>query len=177
MSISNRTSNALLVLSVLVLAAVTINLFVPIVPRGEWRDAAVGINLGQLALVDPLSGDSIDFQHPALLYFFRDDCRFCPHSARRLIRYAGEAASESRVYAITSDSTADATSVRSAGIQVARLGVGAPALRFVTQVPMFVSTDASGVVHRVFVGIPGRRAWTELIDDSRKSGPARGFAQ
>src|SRR5690606_37070798 len=95
MSISNRTPNARLVLSVLVLAAVTINLFVPIVPRGEWRDAAVGINLGQLALVDPLSGDSIDFQHPALLYFFRDDCRFCPHSARRLIRYAGEAASES----------------------------------------------------------------------------------
>lgn len=175
---SRSTSHVLFAVSLAFLGLAITTRFYPLLPGGSWRDDPIGTSLGAIPVVD-VKGAPLEIKYPAMIYFFRANCRFCTPAADRLNRYVGaEMPTRPRVYAVTIDNISDGFRSFEPSVTVARLEHGASQLAFVTEVPMIVATDESGIVRRAFVGVPGRRAWeklyrsgvsgaTSMLDDQR----------
>lgn len=127
-------------------------------PGGEWRTVQSGQRIVGISLLDP-EDHRVVLQHPAVIYFYADECRYCELIRRRLNKFIATRGQQvPQVFAITGDGAfkpAGAHSKFASAIQVARLRSRNPSLRFVSDVPMIVRTDSIGRVLLVFVGVAG----------------------
>lgn len=141
---------------------------------GAWQDQYIGNEIGVLPLEDA-AGNAVSVSHPALLYFYGPDCRFCPPAQAEMNALAGRpGVAAPPIYAITK-----APSLRPyldahpfhPGVRTARLKHPTRSLSFVRQVPTIVRTTPDGRVDRVYVGVPGKEV-VEVLRVPRVAGPA-----
>ncbi|CAA9356235.1 MAG: hypothetical protein AVDCRST_MAG68-4448 [uncultured Gemmatimonadetes bacterium] len=132
---------------------------------GEWRDSIRGTPVGEIPLQD-LAGAEVRVRHPAVLYFFNEEqCEFCPPASQRLNQHvAAQGTPTVPVYAITNNWRMQAGVARgfAPGVQVARLTRTVRNLKFVTDIPLVVCTDGSGVIRKAYVGVPDAGVLADL---------------
>lgn len=165
MSISKLSSWAFFGLSAGLLAFVVWSLFFNSRREGAWERDLAGTPVGELP-VFAFNGDSVPVQHPAILYFFRRDCRFCPPAAERINDFVRTASgSHFPVFAITNEWDLPSASVAefSPDVRVARLSRTMPRLTFIEYLPLLVRTDASGAIQAAYVGVPGPEVLSEIF--------------
>ena len=123
---------------------------------GQWREDLVGHRIPVLASGD-WQGTQIAVAHPALLYFFTDDCRFCDLARQELNDYSASLADNPGVpvYAIARPDFPDGVPPPRfpKGIRSVRLLSGDASLQFVRQVPIYVRTATDGSILRAYVGV------------------------
>jgi hypothetical protein len=141
-------------------------------PPGAWRPAVTR------AVVEPFQGRDtvhqlVDVRHPALLYFWGADCRFCAPAGESLRIFVERAGSGGiPVVAPTRDTRVDVGRMRAfgPGIRALRIEGGVPSLGFVTDVPMLVRTRPDGSVESAYVGNPTEAVLRQMLP-SRQAGP------
>ena len=151
------------------LAALSLALWTSVVapaPRGEWREQIVGQRVG-IPPLESMSGEEVHIVHPAIIYFFGEQCRFCEMVVPHLNMFAlGAGAGKLPIYAVTNGPSVR-TSARdpqlAPSIRVARVTRPTPSLHFVTEVPLFVRTNGSGLVERAFVGVAEQDEFMALL--------------
>lgn len=160
--------------SAAVLGMVVLALFGGGSSEGRWRESIEGDEVRELPLED-LAGRAVKLRHPALLYFFDRQCRFCPAASERLNTYlSAHGTSALPVYAITNDwnFTADEARKFAPGVQVVRLTHTVRNLDFVTEIPLLVRTDDTGVIRGAFVGVPRDSSVMARLGGPRRAGSA-----
>lgn len=135
-------------------------------PGGEWRTVQSDQRIVGISLLDP-ADNRVVLQHPAVIYFYSDECRYCELTRRRLNKFVATGGDKlPQVFAITGAGVFKPAGIHSRfnpTIQVARLRSRNPSLRFVSDVPMMVRTDSIGRVLLVFVGVAGDRELRTLL--------------
>lgn len=141
-------------------------------PEGAWVPEARG------AVVEPFQGRDtvyalVDVRHPALLYFWEANCRFCTPATESLRAFVERTGSGGvAVVALTRDTLVDIDRLRAfgPGIDALRVEGGVPSLGFVTNVPMLVRTRPDGKVESAYVGNPTEAVLRRMLP-SRQAGP------
>jgi hypothetical protein len=141
-------------------------------PEGAWVPEATR------AVVEPFQGRDtayrlVDVRHPALLYFWGSECRFCNPAGESLRAFVERSGSGGiPVVALTRDTLVDVGRMRAfaPGIRALRIEGGVPSLGFVTDVPMLVRTRADGSVESAYVGNPTEAVLRQMLP-SRQAGP------
>ncbi len=140
--------------------------------QGEWVPALVGQGLPTLRMRTPGGRVSSLLEHPAVVYFFADNCRFCEPARQRLNWLADNlAAGGVRLYAVTFDST-KLGGTFAPSVRVIPLHGKPLTFAFVTRIPLFVRTDTAGVVRLAYVGIPDERVLVVLLGVGQPGRPA-----
>jgi len=132
--------------------------------EGQWRANLVGASIGPIP-VETVDGKAVSVSHPALLYFFSSNCRFCPPAAERINQYVqARGTGGIPVYAISNNPMLSrvAAAGMSPPIRVLRLKQVTPVLGFVREVPMLVRTNARGGIERAYVGLADEAVLREL---------------
>lgn len=172
MSVSKIASWAFFSASMGILAFVAWNLLAGSGREGTWEPRLTGTAVGELPAYG-FTGEIAAIEHPAVLYFFRRDCRFCAPAAQRLDAFlASTSADGLPVFAITNEwdlPNTYASSFRSR-VNVVRLSRTMPRLSFVEYLPLLVRTDATGSIEAAYVGVPGPEVLAEILTP-RGAGP------
>jgi len=141
-------------------------------PRGEWQDQLAGALVGSLPVTDA-QGRDLGMAHPAVLYFYSDNCRFCPPAAAQINSFvASHGTGGLPIYALTNYGRVPSGSTQGFGpsIQVIRLTRTTTNLNFVKEVPLLVRTDAGGRIQRAYVGIADDSVLAAMLAP-REAGP------
>ncbi len=140
--------------------------------RGEWQHQLTGIPVGSLPVVNA-SGDEVQVSHPAVLYFYSSNCRFCPPAAERINAYLAREGVESLpMYALTNFGQlhSEKDGPFDSSIRRIRLTRTTRDLTFVEQVPLLVRTSAAGTIERAYVGIAADSILAAILVP-RRAGP------
>ena len=131
---------------------------------GDWQDESRGFRFANVTLTDP-DAHAVTLQHPAVIYFFKEECSPCSDARTRLNAFVHRSVGAGlAVYAITNDSTILRRDEArfGPGIRVARLTKANALLRFFRYIPALVRTDSAGRVLRTYVGIPKGPVFNEV---------------
>lgn len=119
---------------------------------GAWQAGPVGTPLTDLPVVDA-AGTAVSVEHPALIYVYASDCRYCTPMEERLARFFSRHGAPVSLYALApARDTGRAGAVRQTFQQI-QLTRGEPRLSFVQRVPYLVRTDTAGEVIKAYVGL------------------------
>jgi len=137
--------------------------------RGEWRVTHVGDSLSVTHLTS--TGDStVMVKHPALLFLFDTDCRYCRPARARIVKYLRTHHSRIvHLYGITRDLQFVKNQPTDGPLPYYSTAGPNSGLTFVTEVPAFVRTGVQGHVLREYVGIPS----ADVLDSLFELGPSR----
>jgi hypothetical protein len=152
-------------LSLVVIGFVVWSRFFSTPVRGEWRPHLVGTMVGALPIVD-LDGHEVQLTHPAAIYFYSQECRFCPPATERLNHYVARYGTpDLSIYALGGIGRPDMDPGVAFGeaIQMVRLTRTVPSLRFVNEVPLLIRTDAYGAIRRAYVGVAADRILADIL--------------
>lgn len=123
---------------------------------GQWREDLVGHRIPVLTSRD-WQGTQVEVTHPALLYFFSDDCHFCDPARQELNEYSTSLPDHRGVpvYALAKPDFPDGLPAPRfhEGIRAVRLLSGDASLQFLRQVPIYVRTATDGSILRAYVGV------------------------
>lgn len=159
MNLSKIGSRALFAISVALLSGVVYFQFFYTGSRGEWRSGPQGEPVVGGNLTGPDGADA-EIEHPALLLFLDDDCRFCTPAENRLAEFVRQRSerrvSSLRIYRLARDPNYPSSADSNPLFPLLTADGANPSLKFVTEVPTFVRTDEDGLVQDAFVGIPDR---------------------
>jgi thiol-disulfide isomerase/thioredoxin len=140
--------------------------------RGEWKNQFAGARLDSLPVVDA-QGQEIRIAHPALIYFYSSDCKFCPPAAQQINSFVtANGTAGLPVYALTNFGRIPQKSAEmfAPSVQVIKLTRTTPRLNFVKQVPLLIRTDAGGRIQRAYLGIAADSILAAMVMP-REAGP------